>query len=240
MTVFDQSASISHHGAFSRFSFVVFCVLCFLANDISMGPSLFIYLSLLYSRQRTHNHPKPITRLKMADDSEEYRSISDYVGGLHGGKYEFDTRIMGVTALNYEKSRIFGNVAGNKFSKQMVAPALDDDQKIPQWASRKVNLQSIDEVSIPGTVSITNEEISWEPFFATIENELGTSPSTFSIEPKSGKLAPRGGCDVYNDSCEISIDNDGIASATHTQGDLFLIVRTELDSWVWRLRNQGA
>jgi hypothetical protein len=28
---------------------------------------------------------------------QEYRPISDYVGGLHGGKYVFDDRISGIT-----------------------------------------------------------------------------------------------------------------------------------------------
>eukprot|EP00977_Amphora_coffeiformis_P007483 scaffold1640_cov161-Amphora_coffeaeformis.AAC.6 len=32
----------------------------------------------------------------------EYKSVSDYMGGWHAGKFDFDTRICGVTALNYE------------------------------------------------------------------------------------------------------------------------------------------
>lgn len=45
-------------------------------------------------------------RLMMMYLEQEKRSVSDYMGGHHAGKFDFDSRISGVTALNYEKSAL--------------------------------------------------------------------------------------------------------------------------------------
>ena len=227
---------------------------------------------------------------------QPYRSISDYMGGHHAGKFDFDTTIYGVTSLNYEKSIVFDDVASRlQASSMKVAPINDDDVNDesssnlpPKWASRPIKISSSqDSLSAKAivllasdqhhqSVIITNDERSWEPFYASIEclpplSESPTIPSahvsilddnngsymsTLRVMPTCGKLAPRGGSPPYSDSCEFQITlsstqrvpvpgNDGgssedassiimIRPSTSTSTSLlYLVVRTECDSWVW-------
>ena len=190
-----------------------------------------------------------LTREKAGDENEdgavEYRSISDYMGGHHAGKFDFDTRICGVTALNYEKSVVFGNVIGDpKKNKKMLAPLNDDDndddddddggnESKPIWASRPVILESCKDLSLKqnvvgefeGTVMIQNEELSWEPFYVELVGNFDGA-----AEPKSGKLAPRGGVDPYSDSWDINVH-----AVRRPSTMVYMIVRTEGDFWVWTL-----
>lgn len=139
----------------------------------------------------------PSSVTKQEYQEEYYRSVSDYMGGWHAGKYDFDTRISGVTALNYEKSVVFddgsqthsksrNNIRGGARGKVAVAELDDDLQKNrPKWSSRKlswktdgrggmdycnanVNLQ-LKKNMVEAHMVVQNEERTWEPFFATIE-----------------------------------------------------------------------
>ena len=234
------------------------------------------------SDQEQQNHP--------------YRSISDYMGGHHAGKFDFDTTIYGVTSLNYEKSIVFDDVASRLQASSMnVAPINDDvndevgfessqSNLPPKWAMRPIKIPSSQHslsakaiVLASGqhhqSVIITNDERSWEPFYASIESlpppsessipssasvrilddNNGSHMSTLRVMPTCGKLAPRGGSPPYSDSCEFQITlsstqsvpvpgNDGgsgedssitmIHPSTSTSL-LYLVVRTECDSWIW-------
>ena len=179
----------------------------------------------------------------------EYRPISDYVGGLHGGKYEFDPRLSGITSLNYEKSVIFGDItaAGAAGSAAKVAPTANlDEDTPPSWTSRPVDYSNRVvnvlrlEQGRAQTATILNEELSWEPFYASVESSLTgrrISGDDVRVAPSAGTLAPRGGANLYSDSAKLQIVAE---PSLHNDGgpfpeDLYLVVRTECDVWTWRL-----
>jgi hypothetical protein len=178
------------------------------------------------------------------EQEHEYRSINDYMGGWHAGKFDFDTRIGGVTALNYEKSVVFdGDIDKSKPGTQLAA--LEDDTSIPKWASRPIKYELApkfllarqqDDGSLlqQERVCVVNEEVSWEPFYATIETEGGAACDYLTVSPANGTLAPRGGADIYTDTCQFTVDVNGADSACLTSG-VHLVVRTELDRWTWQV-----
>jgi hypothetical protein len=167
--------------------------------------------------QRRPRQTTPVVALTMAYDSlqpqngkdedelqqqpQEYRPISDYVGGLHGGKYVFDERIGGITALNYETSILVFDFPNNDNenddddafstrSKQKIAPPPEGvtDQP-PLWASRKLGPEAyLGAARLPrfdeqgnAVVQVVNEEMSWEPFWACVE----TSSISLSRDAKA-------------------------------------------------------
>uniref|UniRef100_A0A7S1VGM1 Uncharacterized protein n=1 Tax=Grammatophora oceanica TaxID=210454 RepID=A0A7S1VGM1_9STRA len=186
------------------------------------------------------------------DEFVEYRPISDYMGGHHAGKFDFDPRLSGVTSLNYEKSKVFGDaVAGRK--KKCVAQLEDEGDELPSWATRSVQHKSspassatkddTNEIHLKGTgtaeATITNKELSWEPFFARVETERGEviANEDVSVSPSSGKLAPRGGSDPFSDRCTLSISRHTKEQIEcSSTGRLHLVVRTEQTHWCWRVR----
>ena len=116
-------------------------------------------------------------------EKTEYRSISDYMGGHHAGKFDFDPRICGVTALNYEKSIIFGDATTCPNSD--ILADLDEDNGPPKWSLRPVDVTSIQGnigCSNSSPAVVTNEEISWEPFYATIETSTRKTQSITRLE----------------------------------------------------------
>jgi len=150
------------------------------------------------------------------------KSVSDYVGGLHGGKYEFDTRLAGVTALNYEKSVIFDDILSG--SDRKVAPA---PEETPSWSTRHVSLEGELEKAALGTaVTIVNEEPTWEPIYAEV-----IGPSNIRVTPRDGTLAPRGGRQSFDDKIDFNLDGD----ASSLIGDVHLVVRSESDTWTWQV-----
>ena len=221
-----------------------------------------------------------------------YRSVSDYMGGHHAGKFDFDTTIYGVTSLNYEKSLVFDDVASNlkesSASMLKIAPIHDGDEldtssqsNLPKWATRPMKIPSSQDVRSAKSIMlgrgghhqsvvITNDERSWEPFYASIEcfpspsssgpsillapsvrilddNNGSRHLSTLRVLPACGKLAPRGGSPPYSDSCKFDItlsseEEDAsssttiypsLSSPTSSSSPLYLVVRTECDSWIW-------
>ena len=180
-------------------------------------------------------------------DDVEYRSISDYVGGLHAGKYDFDTRISGVTSLNYEKSHVFDDATRSKQKgiRSILAP-YEEGQHFPAWATRKINKNLLmgtihfnSDVS-QTSVTIKNEDLSWEPFFAAIEYHWGDQPTSICsddvyIAPSNGTLAPRGGVDVYSDVWDLMVCRPDDIVRGGGLPNLYLVVRTEMDAWVWNI-----
>ena len=45
-----------------------------------------------------------------SESGGERRSVSDYMGGVHAGKYDFSAGLSGVTSFAYEKSVVFDDV----------------------------------------------------------------------------------------------------------------------------------
>jgi len=167
--------------------------------------------------------------------SDEYRPISDIVGNLHGGKYQFNE---------------YGNDVFNPYDDHTSDPLYsftkeeeeeeeeqeeDDESQMPKWAIRMkppheivtnpssytiLNMSSdIDENRIV-KVTISNHERTWEKFYAKIMYQSKTEPNVYTLDtnsflklhPKSGCLAPRGGasnaCDArnpYSDSVTLEL-----------------------------------
>lgn len=184
----------------------------------------------------------------------EYRPISDYVGGVHGGKYEFDPRLSGITSLNYEKSVLFGDVttadAAGSATNVAPAPNFDDETSPPRWISRPVDYSNrvVNVLRLENdraaTVTIFNEELSWEPFYASLESSLTgfriSGDIDVRVAPSSGTLAPRGGANRYSDRARLQVHIISKPSFCNHGGgpipeELYLVVRTECDVWTWRL-----
>jgi len=175
--------------------------------------------------------PLRSTRLFSGD---EKRSVSDYMGGHHAGKFDFDSRISGVTALNYEKSVVFDDTE----TTPALAP-LPNTAEIPSWASRKVSLEATENVIRLGEqVLIQNEELTWEPFYAAIHIADGSSDcGDMTVKPTAGNLAPRGGRNNFSDSCRLRVEQSGGQTVTPTT-EQYLVVRTETEHWAWRIDRQ--
>jgi len=185
----------------------------------------------------------------------ERRSISDYVGGVHGGKYCFGNEI------NYETSYIRSS---NDNEQQKILAPIPIEENNPKWATRPIPLNDFYDTVInmndkESTISIQNEEISWEPFYVTFEAEVVSDDgddnkkkvdvekeemllSSFSVMPSSGNLAPRGGMKEFTDICQLTVSflDDDKSSTQENCGyieehDIYLVVRTEQNVWCWRL-----
>lgn len=235
---------------------MLFLSLLFIQNQFLFGLSFSVTsLRKEFNKQLFFSLSLASSNHDEENQEQEYRSISDYMGGWHAGKFDFDTRICGVTALNYEKSVVFGNAVQRK-SNSVVAPLFKDENTntpptLPKWATRVVDCQStmistlrltMKELNSSPSSSedmvITNEELSWEPFYATIETMDGsTDSSPLIVSPAAGTLAPRGGAEIYTDSCQftVSLSDEENANRAKEVVSYNLIVRTELDSWVWHI-----
>uniref|UniRef100_A0A7S4UN97 NADH:ubiquinone oxidoreductase intermediate-associated protein 30 domain-containing protein n=1 Tax=Ditylum brightwellii TaxID=49249 RepID=A0A7S4UN97_9STRA len=257
-----------------------FSVIAFLFNTLLLLSTHHAFQSSVNKHAPYRRNIKQIRLNAKEEDQQQQqtppnrrRSVSDYMGGHHAGKFDFDTRISGVTSLNYEKSLIFDDLAGSDGSDGIkILASIEDHDSDPKWATRNVfgssgdsstvliegtiNLAENDAVNSGVGVMVKNDEISWEPFYVTIE-KLGQrtaiiSPSELGlrISPSNGNLAPRGGannaCDEsrpYSDRWEIKISKtssnyakkDYDACLDGSINDLCLVVRTEMDFWIWKI-----
>lgn len=184
--------------------------------------------------------------LRSSPNDDDYRSISDVVGGLHGGKYQFSDPT-GIPSFG-------GADAFSGFgSSGSCTDDLDDNNKhadLPNWALKMEPMDILDGqpeiISVPSNSNpmdgmtyfasfvIKNQEMTWEPFFVKIlvREKDGTFTKVdndfpVSAKPKSGSLAPRGGssnaCDasqIYSDSAVIKVlqNNRSIGSFTTVDG----------------------
>ena len=55
--------------------------------------------------------PSIVNAHESSESGGERRSVSDYMGGVHAGKYDFSAGLSGVTSFAYEKSVVFDDVA---------------------------------------------------------------------------------------------------------------------------------
>ena len=144
------------------------------------------------------------------------------------GKYEFDPRISGVTSLNIEKSVVFGDKASERIvaSRSLAAPP---EGEPPPWAARPVDYAT-KSIMDNNDMSVVNDELSWEPFWARIE----PTRSDMQVTPPSGTLAPRGGVGGYTDRCQFQVV-PRVYNKNLDDDHVYLVVRTEQDEWVWRI-----
>ena len=193
-----------------------------------------------------------------SSENEEYRSISDVVGNLHGGKYQFN---------HFGGASSSDAFSGRGSRAQNIA---DEDEAIvdlPNWAMKMKpseaavanpqllyipsNSNPIDGMKYSASVDIQNEEISWEKFhcklMVMLENgdftEADESIKSYvQVKPKNGSLAPRGGasnaCDrskPYSDRATIRITHDSSSSFHTVNDEIWLVLGTEEEKWYYKL-----
>jgi hypothetical protein len=195
------------------------------------------------------------------DDSAS-SSVGDYVQGVHGGKYQFEDAGGATFAGRQFAESLYSSDPdeGVMFNGEM-----EDIDSIPSWAERmgsSAKLGTLDPLqkypvlvvsssSSPGTITITNDERSWEHYYCKLVQV--TSDGTIvddsvvwchqqpadcavTVSPAKGHLAPRGGssnlCDPrkpYSDSAQIQIQ---LKSSEITTGNHhLLLIGTEAETW---------
>ena len=202
--------------------------------------------------------------LKWGNEKEEettsYRSIGEVVGGLHGGKYQF------TSGGTYGDSGFVGRSRVNRIQEEEEL----EEEKLPKWAKNMHLPEGSDcrtvEIEVPSnsnrmdgmlrsaTVTIQNDERTWEKFYAKIVprcamNSLppnGPTPQTpFRVRPQSGHLAPRGGASnacnsnqPYSDSATIIVIHDENVLDCPPDGSVewWLLAGTEEEKWYFKLK----
>lgn len=206
-----------------------------------------------------------------SDETEtEYRSIGEVVGGLHGGKYQFTG---GGGGSSFESSFGGEGSCGENDNNEE-----ESDEEMPNWARKmlppstsesSLSLLDVETLNIPSnanpmdgmtystTISIKNEERTWEKFYAKIifcqgdgdQCSISDSDSVrkpFYVKPKNGFLAPRGGasnaCDAsnpYSDSAKLHIIHNSNETVDlppqGSQGQWWLVAGTEEEKWYYKL-----
>ena len=190
------------------------------------------------------------TKLQVCSDSDnDQRSVSDYVKNVHGGKYQFGNSLVG---QEFAESLYSSSNYDNSDSEQLIDP----NEDLPKWTQRMIQnastkisskdtITSTDNIILLGeNFKITNEERSWERFYAFILPE--TKRNVFRVIPETGHLAPRGGasniCDEnkpYLDTAVIRvIQNDDVNSICNNLGDDYcchVVVGTEEATWFYKV-----
>ena len=191
-------------------------------------------------------------------DTQEYRSIAEVVGGLHGGKYQFGGDVMGGIP-----DTSFSGHGGVECQTKIA----ELDEELPNWAKKLAPTESQTTsplvLSVPSnsnpmdgmvyfaSIDIRNQERTWEKFYAKImakrpegfvEVDNAVSVIGLSVAPRSGSLAPRGGasnaCDdskPYSDSATIRITQADTNSGGSIGDNLWLVVGTEEEKWAYKL-----
>jgi len=199
--------------------------------------------------QRRDRHSKCTIYLSNGDEFSRdtpYRSIGEVVGGLHGGKYQFEGS---GAASDYVLS------GPSSLTSSGCAEEVQE-KELPNWALRMKPRDDAVILEVPSnanrqngmirsaSITITNDERTWEKFYAKIVSSDGADSSNtkFVVRPSTGDLAPRGGasnaCDAsqpYSDSATLQVihnesvlDNGGV--------EYWLIAGTEEEQWSYRLR----
>ena len=203
--------------------------------------------------------------------SSPKKSIGELTQNLHGGKYQFfsDTQYLSgnsiigqqfAESLYSSSSSVSGSCVDNNDDEDFM-----DNEEIPKWAMRLQQPTEHEGRQLTGTLTFTssnnvhtitikNEERSWEQYFAYIlgasdnnNNSIAVattaSEDLFQLSSVRGYLAPRGGasnaCDAsrpYLDSADIRIEfvGDPQAAVDATIGkdeELLLVVGTEAEVW---------
>ena len=202
------------------------------------------------------------TSLHSSNDNNGYRPIGEVVGGLHGGKYQFD---------DYSGFGQSTFLTENGSSRSSSYPSQEDKEpkEIPNWAQLMQpldnNLLEREIISIPSnsnpmdgmiysaSIVIQNQERTWEEFYVKIMRRRGNGEfvqiesrlrnEDLIVKPRSGSLAPRGGssnvCDAgkpYSDSVQIKLINSHSNVVIRESDELWLVVGTEEEKWNYQLK----
>jgi hypothetical protein len=191
--------------------------------------------------------------------TNEYRPISDIVGNLHGGKYQFNE--YGNNVFNpYEDD----NAWNPSYSISKEEEQEEDESQMPKWAIQMKpkdeicsnppsnNILNISPTNKSAKVTISNQERTWEKFYAKIMYQsktdsifytlnTTTTPSLI-VHPTKGYLAPRGGasnaCDArnqYSDSVTLEVICTTDVSTLSEYDSIWLVVGTEEEKWYYKL-----
>jgi hypothetical protein len=167
------------------------------------------------SSSNNNNHDEYIEN----GENKYYRSISDVVGGLHGGKYQFDNND-GVVAVHDDNDNddAFSGIGSYSFNNMEE----EEEELLPNWAVKmEPNFSIYKELTVPtnsnlmdgmiyfSSIIIQNDERTWEKFYVkmhviinknktndndnTATTNNNTTNNNITVQPKSGFLAPRGG-----------------------------------------------
>ena len=172
--------------------------------------------------QQQHNNENS-NENKNNEYKKHYRSISDVVGGLHGGKYQFDSNYNNdgvgdndVAFSGTGSALLLDDVDYYSFNKEAEEAEEEEEEHVPNWVTTNMepNFSNYKEVIVPtnsnpmdgmiyfSSITIKNDERTWEKFYTKIItiNDINSTTTTtkidnniVTVQPKSGFLAPRGG-----------------------------------------------
>ena len=203
-------------------------------------------------------------------------SIGDYVQGIHGGKYQFE-EACGATFAG----RQFAEALYSSDSTEGVildTDLMDDSEAMPSWLQKlgtsetlgpltpleNFQVISFSPTSPTTTISIANDERSWERFYTKIiqiapdgtivdgasilchtqQLDSGNDGvgAPFLVMPATGQLAPRGGSSnlcTYSDTATLQVSAIATDNYMSSGGSFFLLViGTESETWKYWLQYQ--
>lgn len=177
---------------------------------------------------------------------DEQRSISEVVQGLHGGKYQFAEAGVNLQGQQFAEQG-YGS-SGMDTAKEQQALESED---LPRWAERlrdpsllpsaenakELSLtRSIDDNNlITVTISIANDERSWERYYAFAVGPLADS---LHIEPWVGQLAPRTNKNPkYSNTATVTVVYVGQSDSGSQDivPGTWIVIGTEAEKWFYKL-----
>ena len=200
-----------------------------------------------------------------SNNNDSYRPIGEVVGGLHGGKYQFNDY------GGFDQSTFLTGDRLTRPRSGTVESQKDRDPKdTPNWAhqmqpsesalvnpeiiSVPTNSDPMDGMIYSASIVIQNQERTWEEFYVKlmrkqgngefIQMESNSLDEVIIAKPRSGSLAPRGGssnaCDEgkpYSDSVQIKvIQSQSSNDAIEGSEELWLVAGTEEEKWYYQLK----
>ena len=144
--------------------------------------------------------PRHAAPRMLAEPRRGMRQVSDWVGGVHGGKYEFGSP-GSVSGAGQDFASALAS-GGNGVTGTTQA---DDANELPRWVhamqpqeppTGNLSFAAAGDVC---EVLVVNRFRTWERFVARLVPE--DAATSFLLEPCAGILAPRGGA---NNACDAS------------------------------------
>ncbi|OEU14440.1 hypothetical protein FRACYDRAFT_240982 [Fragilariopsis cylindrus CCMP1102] len=164
-----------------------------------------------------HNNNENSNENENNEYNKYYRSISDVVGGLHGGKYQFDN--------NYNNDGVGDNAVAfsgtgsslllddeDYYSFNQDEEAEEEDKNVPNWVTNNMepNFSNYQELIVPtnsnpmdgmiyfSSITIKNDERTWEKFYTKIItindiNSTTTTTTTTKIYNNVVTVQPKSG-----------------------------------------------
>ena len=184
--------------------------------------------------------PRHAAPRMLAEPRREMRQVSDWVGGVHGGKYEF-----GSPGSVSGAGRDFASALASGGQGVTEVTQADDADELPRWARAMqpqeppTAILSFGAAGDVREVLVVNRFRTWERFFARLVPE--DAAASFRLEPCGGTLAPRGGannvCDAskpYPDSATVRVVHVG-GEAPASASACCVLVGTEEEQWTYAL-----